>query len=111
MAYPLDGDPSDLGSREDLQIEWKWDWHFARTDSSRRRGTSLRRAARKLVTAVYPEIAGLGRLIPSGTVLDGEILAWQDDRPFSFNVLQQRIGRKQVDSAILADAPVILMLS
>jgi DNA ligase-1 len=61
------------------------------------------------VTDVYPEIEAIAAALPSGTVLDGEILTWQDDKPLSFALLQQRIGRKKVDAKVLKTAPVILM--
>jgi DNA ligase-1 len=44
-------------------------------------------------------------------VVDGEILVWLpgSDRPAPFNLLQQRIGRKNLTKKILADAPVTFM--
>ncbi len=39
-------------------------------------------------------------------VLDGEILAWQDGRALSFNVLQQRIARKKLTADMIAEVPV-----
>jgi DNA ligase-1 len=46
--------------------------------------------------------------LPEGTVLDGEVLVWPEgqDRPASFHLLQQRIGRKQLTRKALAQAPV-----
>ncbi|HLL17220.1 MAG TPA: ATP-dependent DNA ligase, partial [Rubrivivax sp.] len=48
---------------------------------------------------------------PDGTVIDGELLVWPGDAvaPASFNVLQQRIGRKALNKKVLADAPVSLL--
>jgi DNA ligase-1 len=46
---------------------------------------------------------------PDGTVVDGEILVWKDDRPAPFNLLQQRIGRKTLTKKVLAEAPVSFM--
>ncbi|MGL4231370.1 MAG: ATP-dependent DNA ligase, partial [Casimicrobium sp.] len=40
---------------------------------------------------------------------DGEVLAWRDERPLPFAILQQRIGRKTISKKVLADAPVIFM--
>jgi DNA ligase-1 len=47
--------------------------------------------------------------LPDGTVLDGEILVWKEDRPAPFNLLQQRIGRKLLTKKVLAEAPVTFM--
>ena len=63
----------------------------------------------ELVTERYPEIASVGDILPEGTVIDGEILPWKDDRPLPFAQLQRRIGRKAVTRAILAQVPVIVM--
>ena len=46
--------------------------------------------------------------LPDGTVLDGEILAWDAavDQPAPFARLQQRIGRRSVTRKLLTDVPV-----
>lgn len=108
LAYPLEGDPADLGPRDEWQVEWKWDGIRAQV-IHRSETVLVWTRGEELVTDVYPEIAALGAALPSGTVIDGEILAWRDDQPLPFNVLQQRIGRKRIDAALLRDAPVLLM--
>ena len=64
----------------------------------------------ELVTEKFPEYQSLAHLLPNGTVLDGEILPFKDGQPLSFNLLQTRIGRKNVSKKILETAPVILMV-
>jgi len=108
LAYPLENDPADLGPRDQWQVEWKWDGIRAQL-IHRRDQVLVWTRGEELVTGVYPEIAAVAQALPSGTVIDGEILAWLDDHPLSFNVLQQRIGRKQVDASLLQAAPVIVM--
>ena len=108
LAYQLEVAPADLGERDDWQVEWKWDGIRAQV-IHRHNEVLVWTRGEELVTDVYPEIAALGAALPSGTVIDGEILAWRDDQPLSFNVLQQRIGRKRIDAPLLRDAPVILM--
>src|SRR6202012_4472178 len=44
--------------------------------------------------------------LPDGTVLDGEILSFRNGLPLPFNVLQTRIGRKNLSKKILEDSPV-----
>jgi DNA ligase-1 len=63
----------------------------------------------ELVTERFPEVARAGAKLPDGTVLDGEILAWQDDAPLPFARLQTRIGRKRLGPKALADAPVAFL--
>jgi DNA ligase-1 len=63
----------------------------------------------ELVTEKFPEIVQAAEKLPNGTVLDGEILAWDDNRPLNFSELQRRIGRKNIGSKLLKEVPVILM--
>lgn len=63
----------------------------------------------ELMTDRFPELVQLSDFLPDGTVLDGEILAFKDEKPLSFNALQKRIGRKTVPKKLLTEAPVILM--
>jgi DNA ligase-1 len=65
--------------------------------------------AEDLVTEKFPEFQALKNILPEGTVIDGEILPFRDDQPLSFNVLQTRIGRKNVTPKILKDAPVVFL--
>jgi DNA ligase-1 len=42
-------------------------------------------------------------------VIDGEIVAWKDERPLLFGQLQRRIGRKDLNKKILSEVPVVLL--
>ena len=48
-------------------------------------------------------------MLGEGTVIDGEVLVWQDGAPLPFAQLQRRIGRKVLGAKILKDAPVALL--
>jgi DNA ligase-1 len=63
----------------------------------------------ELITERFPEIAGLGPLLPEGTVIDGEVLPWLGGAVGPFAQLQRRIGRKTLGKKVLAEVPVVLM--
>ncbi len=107
LAYGIEGEPSELGSPASWTAEWKWDG--IRGQVILRGGNHyVWSRGEELITDRFPEFSSLSEALPKGTVLDGEILAWQDEVPLPFNVLQTRIGRKTVSKAIMSKAPVIL---
>ena len=62
----------------------------------------------ELVTDKYPEFQKFLEVLPNGTVLDGEILPFQEGQIADFNALQTRIGRKNLTKSLLEKTPVIL---
>ncbi len=62
----------------------------------------------ELVTDKYPEFHSLVGVIPNGTVIDAEILAFPNGEIGTFNDLQTRIGRKTISASLLESNPVIL---
>jgi DNA ligase-1 len=97
-----------LGSCHHWLAEWKWDG--IRAQLVRRVGqTWLWSRGEELITERFPELAAIGENLPDGTVLDGEIVVWQNDHAQPFALLQQRIGRKTLNAKILREAPVILL--
>ena len=110
LAYGLETAPDALGPPEDWLAEWKWDGI---------RGQVILRAGQhfvwsrgeELMTDRFPELAQLVDYLPPGTVLDGELVAWDQTQqtPLPFNALQKRIGRKTVPKKLLAEAPVTLL--
>ncbi|KQI71031.1 ATP-dependent DNA ligase [Loktanella sp. 5RATIMAR09] len=107
LAYQLDGF-DDLGPPADWNAERKWDG--IRGQLIIRGGEHhLWSRGEDLMTDRFPELAQLRDYLPDGTVIDGEVLAFADEKPLSFNALQKRIGRKTVPKKLLVEAPVILM--
>ncbi len=53
----------------------------------------------------FPELHGALAALSGEFILDGEIVAWRDDRPLPFTELQKRLGRKQPDMWLLQDVP------
>jgi DNA ligase-1 len=114
LAHQLDLPPelftARLGPVSDWMVEWKYDG--IRGQIVKRDGAVwVWSRGEELVTDRFPEIVASAAGLPDGTVLDGEILVWNesDDRPAPFALLQQRIGRKNLTRKILADAPVSFM--
>ncbi|WP_208354472.1 ATP-dependent DNA ligase [Pseudaestuariivita rosea] len=107
LAYQLDDAPAELGPVDDWFAERKWDG--IRGQLILRGGQHfLWSRGEDLMTDRFPELAALVDFVPEGTVIDGEVLAWQDDRPLPFNALQKRIGRKTVPKKLLTEAPVVI---
>ena len=105
LAYALEDEPSSLGEAHEWQAEWKWDGI---------RGQIIKRndelfvwsRGEELMTDKFPEYHSLQHLLPNGLALDGEIMPCHNNLPLSFNVLQTRIGRKNVTKKQLHEAPV-----
>ncbi len=107
LSYQLDS-LDDLGGPTDWNAERKWDG--IRGQLIIRGGEHhIWSRGEDLMTDRFPELAQLKDYLPDGTVIDGEVLAFADEKPLSFNALQKRIGRKTVPKKLLAEAPVILM--
>lgn len=97
-----------LGDINDWQAEWKWDG--IRAQVIRRAGqTFVWSRGEENITERFPEISAIGDALPDGTVIDGEVLPFKENRVLPFAQLQLRIGRKTVSKKLLADVPVVLM--
>lgn len=107
LAYALEDEPAALGMPEEWQAEWKWDG--IRSQLIYREGhLFIWSRGEDLVTDKFPELHPLKTFLPDGTVIDGEILPYSNGQVLPFNVLQTRIGRKNVTPKILKDAPVVI---
>lgn len=94
-----------LGDAADWQVEWKWDGIRAQI-IKRDNEIFIWSRGEDLATDKFPELHPFILDLPTGTVLDGEILAFKDDKPLPFNILQTRIGRKTISKKMLVDNPV-----
>ena len=109
LAHPLEEDSVDLA---DYAAEWKWDGirvqlvHVAGTSRAYSRSGDD-------ISASFPELTAALQL---PAVLDGELLVRGSHQggeaggAASFNALQQRLGRKVVSKAMLADYPAFVRL-
>ena len=112
LAHPLDqplaGLEAALGPVSLWLAEWKYDGiraQVVRTASA----VWLWSRGEELISDHFPEVLAWAQALPAGSVLDGELLAWQAGRPAPFKLLQQRLNRKTVSRALLASAPVRFM--
>ncbi|TPG35541.1 ATP-dependent DNA ligase [Flavobacterium pectinovorum] len=107
LAYPIEGEVDNLGNPEDWSIEHKWDGIRSQT-IIRESEIYVWSRGEELVTDKYPEFQSFVGLIPNGTVIDAEILAFTEGEIGTFNDLQTRIGRKTISASLLEKVPVIL---
>ncbi len=109
LAVPLEDREIDLSQ---FAAEWKWDG--IRVQLVNVAGeTRLYSRGGDDITAAFPDVAG-DFSVPA--VLDGELLVrgshqgGEEGGAASFNALQQRLGRKQVSAAMLAEYPAFVRL-
>src|SRR3954462_10800674 len=108
LAYSLETAPESLGDPAEWLAEWKWDG--IRAQLIRRAGrTFLWSRGEELLSGRFPEVEEAAALLPEGTVLDGELLAWAEGAPLPFAQMQRRIGRKTLGRKILSEVPVVLV--
>lgn len=109
LAHPLDDTVINMA---DYAAEWKWDGIRVQLVHA---GDETRVYSRSGddISGTFPEIAS-ALSIPA--VLDGELLVrgshqgGEQGGAASFNALQQRLGRKTVSKAMLADYPAFVRL-
>jgi DNA ligase-1 len=104
-----DADVQALGPPQHWLAEWKWDG--IRAQVVRRGGqVALWSRGEELLDDALPELAAAALAhLPDGCVLDGEVLAWQGERPLPFQQLQQRLNRQRVTPALQRACPVLFM--
>ncbi len=108
LAYAVEEKIEDLGDPDEWTAEWKWDGIRGQV-ICRESDSFIWSRGEELVTDTFPEIAMMATKLPEGTVIDGEILGYENGSPLSFQALQKRIGRKKVTKKLLKEAPVVLM--
>jgi DNA ligase-1 len=72
-------------------------------------GGKVKMFSRKLedVATSFPEIVSAVSLLTAEFILDGEVLAYRDDRPLHFQELQKRLRRKAVTDHLMGEIPVV----
>jgi len=108
LAYPLDGAVDILGDLSDWLLEAKLDGIRGQL-IFRKQELFVWSRGEDLMTDKFPEFTSLKDLLPNGTVIDGEIIPWKNGKPLDFNVMQTRIGRKNLSAKTLAEAPLVMV--
>jgi DNA ligase 1 len=109
LAHAIeDGDFARLDPA-DFIAEWKWDGirieAASGMDANGRRITRLYSRTGEDISNAFPDL--LDALDFDGAI-DGELLILREGRVQSFNVLQQRLNRKQVSARLIADFPALI---
>ncbi|MEM8835725.1 MAG: ATP-dependent DNA ligase [Planctomycetota bacterium] len=118
LASPIEDAPGDphelpnsLGNRHNWLAEWKWDG--IRAQLIKRAGPAvIWTRGEESVAPAYPELVAAAESLPEGTVLDGEILAYDPAKQeaLPFQQLQRRLNRKSVQPTLFApDVPIVFM--
>ncbi len=107
LASPLEPERLLETSARDWQLEWKWDGIRGQL-IHRGSGVYLWSRGEELVNESFPELVEVAKALPSGSVLDGELICWQQDAaaPLGFDQLQRRLGRKSVGATLKRDCPM-----
>jgi ATP-dependent DNA ligase len=109
QAQKLSFSVEELGDVDRWQIEYKW--NGVRAQVVVRGGRHyIWSDAGELITDKFPELVSFLAQFPSGTVLDGEIIAWKDGAPLPLHMLEKRIARKTVSKQILTQTPVSMII-
>jgi DNA ligase-1 len=110
LAHPLAEAPESLGEASDYLVEYKWDGIRAQA-IAREQGLFLWSRGEVTIAESFPDVVTSLSGLPPGTVLDGEIMAWEEgaDAPLPFFQLQRRIGRKKPGKKLLEEVPCRLI--
>ena len=95
-----------------VYVEDKFDGIRAQLHANRERAEIFSRDLKR-ITGQFPELAEQARAFSANVILDGEIIAYAEDRKLTFFDLQKRLGRKSegldLFEAASADVPVIFV--
>ena len=107
LASPLEPERLRETSVNDWKLEWKWDGIRGQL-IHRGSGIYLWSRGEELVNDSFPELVDVAQALPSGSVLDGELICWQQNEatPLGFDQLQRRLGRKTVGATLKRECPM-----
>ena len=91
LAHSLDLNLEKLGDCSDWVYENKWDGIRGQL-IKRNNEVMVWSRGGELISNQFPDLVKIGNYISNGTVLDGEILPYKNNKIGSFNDLQKRLG-------------------
>jgi DNA ligase-1 len=109
LAYPLEINPEELGDVAQWQIEYKWDGIRCQL-IKRNNQVYLWSRGEELISDNFPDLIAAAMALPTGTVLDGELMAWEHNAALPFALLQKRITRKKPSKKIIAECPCAILI-
>ena len=104
LAHPWNERSERTFEPQDWCLEWKYDGIRAQV-IRREDKTWIWSRGEEQITDTFPDLEGLFKDLPLGTVIDGEILVIKDKRIQPFQELQKRLGRKKVTAAVTKERP------
>ncbi len=105
---PLSDPPETLSEVNHWLAEWQWSG--LRVQAIRRGGqVILWSQNEELLSTRFPDLASALLCLPDGTVLDGEILAWEGSAALPHAQLARRLSRKAPDRRTLGETPVAFL--
>lgn len=108
LAYAIESAMEEMGEPSEWQAEWKWDGIRGQV-IFRQGALFVWSRGEELMTDKFPEFHVLQNRLPAGTVLDGEIMPFSNNKALPFAILQTRIGRKNISKKNLQEAPVVFI--
>lgn len=109
LAYPIEDISHTLADLGSWQAEYKWDG--IRGQIVKRQGeVHIWSRGEELITHQFPELVSAIQEWEEDFVIDGEILAYADNKVLDFSVLQKRLNRKVLTKKLLQDTPVTIFI-
>jgi DNA ligase 1 len=111
LASPVET-PDEAFARMGADTVWTEEKYDGVRSQLHRGGERVELFSRDLkdTTGAFPELVEAAPSIGHDVLFDGEVLAHRDGRVLRFFELQRRLGRKQVDAALRAEVPVVLVI-
>ena len=104
VSGKLDKEFDELGDPDLWQAEWKWDG--IRCQVIKRAGeVYIWSRGEDLITDQFPDLAETAMSLPDGVAIDGELVIIKNGQIQPFNILQARLGRKNVSKKIQTANP------
>lgn len=109
LASPVENPEVMFENWHEWCVEWKWDG--IRSQIVKRNGeVFLWSRGEELINESFPDVLEQAKLLPDGTVLDGELLPFKEGKVLSFANLQTRLNRKKISKKDLETTPISIMV-